>query len=431
MARRPTYNYGYDVDEDDYSGIGSPFYGQNSPYGTPISTSRQAGNKTAPGLFSFLSRFFNQPGVKREDLWGGWGYKPDTSSRSKTSGTISKGKPPTRQLARGGIPPIQRRGMAREGMPSLPTYDGKSLEDYMQYALGLIGSAPDASGFVDNRIAAAKEANAEANARIAALYAALNENSKGLIPLMQQGTQQSIAANREQTQQSQDEMQATREASREAEMENLANIGIGDSELLRAARGRAEADTQFDVDQLQTQAAADAGRIGALGEINVGEHMGQMRANDLRGAEFQVQNERSLLNMLAQLEDERARAQHEAALANQQNRMQAFGMASDLADRDYSRWQDQIGLEMDLDDRAYQRAQDAFGRTQGGPDLDQMELLLRNLPDGSPAKNMLISQLLGMSPEVYQMLQSGGRGIGGTVTRGGFAKSMAMVPKRG
>lgn len=378
----------------------------NSPRRGPSNRPWSGGGKDLSG--SWLDRLIETINSTQEGIVSGNGFDRRLNPGKSSTLPNSQGRrltpmsrdPEQRGLARG---TSGRKGRAGPGMPEPPGYGGGSFADYLAQAMAAIGGGgDDGTGAVDNRIAAAKSTTAEGNARIAAMYKALDESLKGSVPIMREQTDAAIDSNREQADLSQEGVEEARNAARDAEAANLDNIAIGDSELLRAGRDRADSDTQFSVGQIQDRAQTQGNYLNNTLDARLTGHQGTIDASGMRGVEQQVQNERTLANMLAELEDERYAAQQQAAQRDQQSRLQAIGLAQDMSNQDYGRWQDQQGLEMDLDDRAYGRAQDQFARnSQGGPD---MELILSQLPEGSPLRSMIISQMMGMDPVAYEML---------------------------
>jgi len=309
-------------------------------------------------------------------------------------------------LARnGGTGGLTKGGMLHQYSPELDQYNG-SLDDYFNQILSMIGPSGDGGvGAVDNRIAAAKANNEEANARIAALYKALGSDLTAALPVLEQSVESSQNAARAQTDLSQEAINDVKSENRENAMETLDATGIGDSALLQQGRQQAVDDSNFNTGELQKSAADQANYMANTLAANQTTQQGQINGAAYAGTNAQVDNERNLLNTLAGLEDERLAAQQSAAGDAQAARTQALQMALGMDDTAYNRFRDQQAYDLELDNTAYDRAyNEAQNSGESGMDIDQMKVVLDNLPEGSPIRSMIISQILGMDPTAYSMV---------------------------
>ena len=301
-----------------------------------------------------------------------------------------------------------------------PQFQGMDFATALQQALGMIpqdSSAKDAfsaaSRGVDNRIAAAKRNSSEADARIAAMYAEANKLQQDQMQGAADQAAAAITARQGLADHAQEQMQAGRDANRQAEADLTGYTGLGDSELMKQQRGYADTDSQGAVGRVQESAANQAMHIGNLGDANQLYRQGISTAVSQQGLQTRDALNRGLLNTLAALEDERTNAQIQMQQAQAQNQMQRQAMAMQLAQQmqgdAYNRYKDGRDFQYNLDNRNWDRAWQTEGRAQDNM-LSQYDLEQKYLASQQPQKikpsdyAALIKAFMsnGMSPQQAQ-----------------------------
>lgn len=195
--------------------------------------------------------------------------------------------------------------------------------DFLAMAQGLLGDGggPDYSAL----IARLKQNAAEGDARLASMYGALQSDIAGKAPGIAQTFDTAGAGYAQSADQASADINNAYQASRDAQSQQLAALGIGDAAGVLAAQGGfAGADQAHNVSGVARaeQASADqntANKATALDyNTAIGSAIGQQSGEQRSALEQQLQNK------LAELESEQASSQ-------QDNRLQSISLAFQLA----------------------------------------------------------------------------------------------------